>query len=195
MVIAGHSSRPIAVSLGRRDAEGAVAGEAHHRRVGAGDLGADHRRQPVAAGAEQAGRQVFAAGLEARIGVADGAVVADVGRDDRLARQRGLDGAPCHARAHPVRLSGARALVPRRTGIVVLMVHGAQLLRPGRLGARDGGFAAPRDPHRPRHRTGAQGSPTPPCRRRRRCRPCTGLVRPMRFGLTSTWMIAAFFGQ
>jgi hypothetical protein len=65
-----------------------------HRRVGLADLGAEDRRQAVAAGTEQAGREVFAALLEGRVGVADGAVVADVGRDDRFLRQGGLDGAP-----------------------------------------------------------------------------------------------------
>jgi hypothetical protein len=50
-------------------------------------LAPEDGRQAVAAGAEQAGREVFAALLEGRVGVADGAVVADVGRDDRFLRQ------------------------------------------------------------------------------------------------------------
>src|SRR3546814_14887879 len=95
-----------------RDAEGAVAGEAHHRQVGAADLGADDRGKAVAAGPEKARRQVLAAFLEGRIGVADGAVVADVRRADGLARQRRLDGHTGHARRQLRRASGRARLCP-----------------------------------------------------------------------------------
>src|SRR6056297_1000745 len=124
-----------------RDAEGAVAGKAHHRHVGAADLGADDRRKAIAAGAKEARSEVFAALLEGRISVADGAVVADIRADDRLARQRGLDRAPGHARAHPVGLGLTGALVPAGAGIVVLVVHAAELLRPFALGFGDPGAA------------------------------------------------------
>ncbi len=119
------------------DAEGAVAGKAHDRHVGAGDLGADDCRQPVAARPEKSRRQVFAPCLEARIGVAYGAIVADVGGNDGLAGKCRLDRAPGHARAHPVGLGLACAIVPRRAGIVLLVVHGGEFLRPGGFRLRD----------------------------------------------------------
>ena len=131
-MIGGHSARPIARELGHRDAEGAVAREAHDRKVRPADLGADDGGQAVAAGAEEARREVVAPLVEVGIGVADGAVVADVRGDDRLARQRGLDRAPGHAGGHPVRLGIAGALVPGGARIVVLMVHRGELLLPGR---------------------------------------------------------------
>ena len=120
-----------------RDAEGAITGETDNRQVRTADLCTHDRRQAVAARAEQAGGQIFAAFLEGRVGVADGAVVADVGRDDGLFRKRALDRTPCHARRHLFRLAGAGALVPGCARIVVLMVHRGQFLRPCRLGGRD----------------------------------------------------------
>ena len=44
--------------------ECAVAGEADHRHLGAADLGADDRREAVAAGAEESRRQVLAPVIE-----------------------------------------------------------------------------------------------------------------------------------
>ena len=181
--------------LVHRDAESAVAGKAHHRHVRAADLGAEDRREAVAARAEQPRRQVFAALLEARIGVADGAVVADVGGDDRLLRQRGLDGPPGHARRHPLRLALARALVPVGARIVVLVVHRAQLLQPGRARPVDQRLALRPARLAGAGRQAARGSARPPAWRRPGCRPSTFLVSPMRSELMSTWMIFASRGQ
>ncbi len=69
--------------------------------------------------------------VKGRIGIADGAIVADVGGNDGVLWQHFLNGAPCHARAHPVRLAVAGTFVPVGARIIVLMVHGRQLLQPG----------------------------------------------------------------
>ncbi len=123
--------------LAHGDAEGAVACEAHARGVGVADLGADDRGEAVAARTEQAGREVFAAHLEGRVGIADRAVVADVGRYDGVLRQPGLDGAPRLTRRHAIRIARARVRVPRGARIVVLVVHAGQRLQPGGLGRVD----------------------------------------------------------
>src|SRR5690606_14973716 len=91
------------------------------------------RREAIAAGAEEAGRQVLPAILERRVGVADGAVVADVGRDDGLGRNRRLDRTPCLPRAHEVGVPRARFLVPDGAGIVLLVVERREFLCPAGL--------------------------------------------------------------
>ena len=177
------------------NAERAVTGEADARRIRIADLGADDRRETVAARPEQAGRQVFAALLEGRIGIADGAVVADVAGDDRVLRQARLDRAPGLPRRHAV---GVRACA--------------------RLRSRWCPDRRPRDPcWRASAATSTWSCGSAPCAPRgRHCRltaraaprmlwatslaspqmpTVTGLVRPMRSALMSTWMILAFFGQ
>ena len=79
---------PSSSQFGHSDAKGTVSRKANNRQVRAADLGTQNdRRQAVAAGAKQTWRKVFAPGFETRIGVADGAVVADIGRDDGVFRQ------------------------------------------------------------------------------------------------------------
>ena len=58
-------------------------------------------------------------------------------RDDRVLRQAGLDRAPRLPRRHPLGIALAGALVPRRAGIVVLVIHARQRLQPRRLGLVD----------------------------------------------------------
>src|SRR5581483_5194381 len=120
--------------LAHGDAEGAVAGETDAGRVRVADLGTDDRREAVAARAEQAGGEIFPSLLEGRIGIADGAVVADIAGDDGVLRQADLDRAPGLARRHAVGVPFARVRVPGRAGIVVLVVHAGELLQPARLG-------------------------------------------------------------
>src|SRR6478735_2144037 len=100
--------------------ERAVAGKTYARRIGVADLGADDRGKAVAARPKQAGGQIFPAFIEGRIGVADGAVVADVAGNDRILRQAGLDRAPRLARRHSVRVALTRVGIPCGAGIVVL---------------------------------------------------------------------------
>src|SRR6185369_9088150 len=107
------------------------------RRVRIADLGADNRGKTVAAGSEQARCQIFAALLEGRIGVANGAVVADVAGDDGVLRQAGLDGTPGLARRHTVGIALDCVDVPRGARVVVLMVEAGQSLQPARLGGVD----------------------------------------------------------
>src|ERR1700728_5027072 len=119
------------------NAEGAVAGKADARRIRIADLGADDRREAVAAGPEQTRRQIFAALLEGRIGVADSAIVADVARYDGIFRQTSLDGAPGLPRRHAVGIALACVFVPGRARIVVLVIHAGKRLPPARLGGVD----------------------------------------------------------
>ena len=91
----------------------------------------------VAAGPEQAGRQIFPALFEGRIGIADGAVVADVAGDDRVFRQAGLDRAPGLPRRHAVGVALARVRIPCGARIVVLMIHAGKRLQPPGLGRMD----------------------------------------------------------
>ena len=51
--------------------------------------------------------------------------------------ERRLDRPPRHARAHPLWMRRTGARVPAGAGIVVLMVHGRELLKPGRAGPGD----------------------------------------------------------
>jgi hypothetical protein len=132
--------------------------------------------------------------FEGRIGIADGAVVADVGGDDRFFGQGFDDGPPGHAGRHFFRLTLLGALVPGGAGIVFFMIHGGQFLGPVGLGFCDGCLACVAAGV-----TGGGGklarmalatflaSPTMPT--------VTGLVRPMRSGLMSTWIMAASVGQ
>src|SRR5581483_2408965 len=123
--------------LAHGDADGAVAGKPDDRRVRIADLGADDRREAGAGRTEQAGRQIFAGLLERRIGVADGAVVADVAGDDGVLRQACLDRAPGLARRHAVGVALARVGVPGRARIVLLVIHAGERLQPARLGGVD----------------------------------------------------------
>ena len=111
------------------------------RRVRIADLGADDRRESVAARTEQSRRQIFPSLLEGRIGVADGAIVADVAGDDGVLRQAGLDRAPGLARRHAIGFALARVRVPGRARIVVFVIHAGERLQPARLGLVDQRFA------------------------------------------------------
>ena len=91
----------------------------------------------VAARPEQSGREILPSLVERRIGVADGAVVADVARDDRILRQPGLDGAPGLPRRHAVGLALARIGIPGRARIVVFVIHARERLQPARFGRVD----------------------------------------------------------
>ena len=75
-------------------------------------------------------REIFAALFESRIGIADRAIIADVGGDDRVFRKCGLYCTPRHARAHPVGLCGTRPLVPCRARIIILVIHRREFLCP-----------------------------------------------------------------
>jgi len=75
-------------------------GETHDGGIRATDLRPYDRRKAVAARPEQPRRQIFCARFKSRIGVADRAIVADVGRDDR-SRGSAAGLAPGLARRHP----------------------------------------------------------------------------------------------
>ena len=149
MVMAGHSLAADGGHFIHRNAEGAVAGKAEHRHFGPADFRADDRREAVAAGAEQARRQIFAALFKSRIGIADGAVVADVRRDRGICRQARLNGAPGLARRHALLVAHPRIGIPCGARIILLMIHGGELLQPGRLGLVNGGLAVGASRHRP----------------------------------------------
>src|SRR5579885_320947 len=112
------------------DAEGTVAREADARHVGVADLRANDRWKAVTAWAEQAGSEIFPAFLESRVSVADGAVVADIARDDGVARQAGLDRAPRLTRRHAVAVTLARFRIPVGARIVFLVIHAGKRLQP-----------------------------------------------------------------
>ena len=78
MVMAGHSGRPMAVSSLTAMPKAPSPAKPTTGTSGLRDLGADDGGQAVAAGAEEAGGEVLPALLEGGVGVADGAVVADV---------------------------------------------------------------------------------------------------------------------
>src|SRR4029077_12918257 len=119
--------------LVHRDAEGAIAGEADHRDVRVADLGANDRREAVATGAKQARGQVLPPAREHRVGIADGAVVADVARDDGIRWQRSDDGPPRLPRRHVPGLARPALGVPHGAGVVSLMVELGERLRPAAL--------------------------------------------------------------
>ena len=122
-MIGGQSLRPNGGHFVHRNSKGAVTGKTDDRNVRAANLCAQNGREPVSAGTKEAGCQIFASFIEGRIGVADGTIVADVGRNDCIFRQYFLDGAPGHARAHAVGLAVTGAFVPVGARIVVLVIH------------------------------------------------------------------------
>ena len=166
-----------------------------HGRIRAADLGADDRREAVAAGPEQSGRQILPALLEGRIGIADGAVVADVAGDDRLLRQRRPGW-----RARPARATSgrARACARARSRSCPDRRPRGPCWRAPAASATWSVRSAPCAPRGRRRRPSARAAPE--CSAATslaspQMPTVTGLVRPMRSGLMSTWMILAFFGQ
>src|SRR5271154_6991997 len=119
--------------LVHRDAESAIAGESDHGRGGIADLRPDDRGKAIAAGSEQARREISPPLFEARISVADRAIISDVGGNDRCFWQRRLNGSPRLAWRHTGGLTIARPLVPCRPRIIILMIHRRELLQPGRF--------------------------------------------------------------
>src|SRR6476620_10770223 len=97
------------------NAERAVTGKADAWRIGIADFGADDRRETVAAGSEQARRQVFPSFVERRIGVVAG--------DDCVLWQGRLNRAPGLPRRHAVGIALACVFIPCGAWIVILVIH------------------------------------------------------------------------
>ena len=77
-----------------RDAEGTITRKANDRNIGIADFRADDGGEALTAWPKQAGSEIFATLFKSRVGVADGAIIADIGRDNRLLWQCGLNSAP-----------------------------------------------------------------------------------------------------
>src|SRR5262249_19582123 len=88
--------------LAHGNSECAVASEADTGRIRIADLGADNGGEAIPTRPEQSRGQILPPRFERRIGVADGAIVADVAGDDGVPGKRGLDRTPSLPRRHSV---------------------------------------------------------------------------------------------
>merc|ERR1719220_1327477 len=86
-----RDGRPITAAacskLVHGDAKSSIPSETDNRNFGLSNLGAKNGWKPIATRSKEARGEILPARREARVGVADSAIVADIGGDDGVGRQ------------------------------------------------------------------------------------------------------------